>query len=894
MQGVDPMAIARMFGYTGDAFRSGEPADATFTISATEKNGLQSTALSLSGVTGTGVIGGQAFTVNDLSFEAGYDPATKQVTLSNLVVDSDRVAGRFTGTLDARAIMAGEHAAATPFTLQGQNFTLNVTPFFAAPWDLKSASIEGSIAPDLRRIMLSKIDGAIPGLTASGSGEVWFEGDGETFGVGVRGEATAQGAFGPKQVLAFWPVTLAPPARQWVGDRIPEAKGTKAVFKVDWPPHAVKNDVLPDEHLSLDFDVEGATVKFLPDFPAATNVSGVGHLRGNSMTIDVTGGLLGTWQIDEGTVVLPRFHPEGAMMKVTAIGRGPLGEMLQVVEASDLDVGARYDLPVDQVSGTGSLNLMLEAPMVPDPPRESIRFNVNGGFQSVSAPDIVSGFALTDGNVNMVLTHEGVSLTGRGQLGPAPVTFEWTESVAEGDANAELVAAVRATPDLLNAFGLAARNFMQGEAALELRASGPGGRNFNSVTATVDLTHAQLDVSEFGWRKKYDAPARGTFRYGKDEDGAVVTGDIRADGLELIGEARLAADNSVRSVDIERIFSRDTVDLRGSVNARPDGGYRIALSGPFFDASPWMDQLLDISGDVATSEAVGGPGDPGPVLDLQLNVDRLRIRPDAEIAKVKIAMAVDGEGPRSGTINAQMPGAKALSIAFGLDGENRTLALRADDAAFASRVFLKEDYLVGGKLAVDGKFNGPDGEALITMSNVRLKEAPLLAQLFSLASLQGLADTLNGEGVMFTEVHAPVKMVGGRIDLPGMRATGPAMGITARGWIAPESGELAIDGSLAPSLIGVNSMLGGLPVIGDLFVSRQGEGMFAPTYSVRGSFARMRVSLNPVAVLTPGVLRRIFENPAEPPPPSELKPTAVPTATPPTTSAAPAPPKPKP
>ncbi len=42
--------------------------------------------------------------------------------------------------------------------------------------------------------------------------------------------------------------------------------------------------------------------------------------------------------------------------------------------------------------------------------------------------------------------------------------------------------------------------------------------------------------------------------------------------------------------------------------------------------------------------------------------------------------------------------------------------------------------------------------------------------------------------------------------------------------------------------------------------------MFAPTYSVRGTFARARISINPIAALTPGVLRQIFENPSVPPP----------------------------
>jgi hypothetical protein len=61
-------------------------------------------------------------------------------------------------------------------------------------------------------------------------------------------------------------------------------------------------------------------------------------------------------------------------------------------------------------------------------------------------------------------------------------------------------------------------------------------------------------------------------------------------------------------------------------------------------------------------------------------------------------------------------------------------------------------------------------------------------------------------------------------------------------------------------------LLGALPIIGDLIVSRRGEGIFAPTYTVRGTFARANISINPVAALAPGVLRRIFENPAEPPP----------------------------
>ncbi len=873
--GVDPMSIAKMFGYTGDAITSGMPASATFSVAATEKGGLQSTKLSLANVTGSVKVGDDLTQIRDLAFDAAYDPATKQITLERLKVDSDKLTGEFTGTMDATGIMTGDASRATLFRLSGKTFTLGLTPVFEAPWPIESAEIEGSLSADLRRMTIASVKAVTGELSAAGSGELWLEGEGEAVQVGVRIDAVGTGSITPQQVTAFWPVHLGQGAREWVRDRIPQGTATKAVFSVNWPPGANSKGFLPDENLALEFTVQDASVKFLDDFPPVTGVSGVGHLKGNSLTIDVSAGKLGNWEVDEGKVVLPKFAPAGAMMDVQVSGRGGLTELMRVLDRSDLHAGSRYGLMVDQMTGTGSIDVHVQREMG-DAANEKVLFTVTGGFVGASAPDLVGDFGLKDANVNFELNEKGIAMNGGGDFGPAPVTFEWKEGLINGEVESSLVAKARATPDLLNAFGVAARNIMQGEAAVELRASGSGGRDFSSITANVDLTHAKLDLAEFGWTKKYDSPAKGAFRYGKGSDGSsVITGDIEADGLELSGEGRMDAAGVFQSVDIERIFSRDTVDLHGALIRKQDGGYRLALNGPFFDASPWMDTALDLSSNKpgGGADALGGPGDAGPVFDLQLNADRLRLRENAEISAARIALALDGDGPRSGTITGVIAKGKALNVGIASADGVRTVSVRSDDAGFGARVLLKADYLIGGKLTFDGQFKGADGEALVTMSNVRLKDAPLLAQLFSLASLQGLADVLSGDGVLFTEVNAPVKFVDGRIDLPGLRATGPAMGITARGWIAPEDSELALDGVLAPSFIGANQVLGALPIIGDLFVSRQGEGMFAPTYSVRGTFSRARIAINPVAALTPGILRQIFENPSQPPPENTEAPT---------------------
>ena len=89
-------------------------------------------------------------------------------------------------------------------------------------------------------------------------------------------------------------------------------------------------------------------------------------------------------------------------------------------------------------------------------------------------------------------------------------------------------------------------------------------------------------------------------------------------------------------------------------------------------------------------------------------------------------------------------------------------------------------------------------------------------------------------------------------------AHGRAIGATADGYIDRPRDTIALKGSLVPAY-GLNSVLGNIPVLGDLLVSKKGEGIFGVTYSARGDAEQPDISVNPLAVLTPGILRRIFE-----------------------------------
>ena len=77
-------------------------------------------------------------------------------------------------------------------------------------------------------------------------------------------------------------------------------------------------------------------------------------------------------------------------------------------------------------------------------------------------------------------------------------------------------------------------------------------------------------------------------------------------------------------------------------------------------------------------------------------------------------------------------------------------------------------------------------------------------------------------------------------------------------------------------------MLGAVPVLGDLLVSKQGEGVFGLTYAMKGNIGEPSLIVNPLSVLTPGILRRIFEfaTPQDKTPQVSAAPQPVPQAAP--------------
>ena len=148
--------------------------------------------------------------------------------------------------------------------------------------------------------------------------------------------------------------------------------------------------------------------------------------------------------------------------------------------------------------------------------------------------------------------------------------------------------------------------------------------------------------------------------------------------------------------------------------------------------------------------------------------------------------------------------------------------------------------------------------SILTIDNFKVKEVPVFAKLLSLASLQGIADLLTGEGIRFTNFEMKYSNTKKLMTIKEMFAIGPAVSILMDGYIDPKN-LISLRGTLVPATT-INKTIALIPILGDVLVgNKNGEGVFGVSFKIKGQPNDLHTIVNPIKTLTPRFITRIFE-----------------------------------
>lgn len=851
--GLNPSVISPKRGRYAGLKTLNTSIDIKASVKVDETNGLETADVELTAGKGQAKLGDTLAVFDDGRFKAKLTAGSQIMDILDIGLNSPKVSFSGTGSFSELGALTDGNINSSPlFDLKLADISFDQTPQFSAPLLLKALDTSGRLDVDSRRLDLDDLTADFGTHKLSMGGTLQQTPEGEWDSIVLNGESS--GTLGPKDLLAIWPVKFADGARRWIERSILRASLRNIEFKADFGRDVLSGENLPkNENVNLTFDLTDGDVRYISTMTPYTNTSGRGIVRGNSAMFEATGGQIGNVKVISAVADIPRLQPKGGDLKIKVIGEGMSSELIGLIDEKPFEFARKYGVEPKDFAGTGQIELNVTRPLLVYFDRDRIKYEVNGKFENVSAPFALGPHKLKNGFVTMTVDSQGMIVKGPVNIGPWQADLNWQETFDYGATPTRYKVEGRMDRDTLDGLGIGLREYFDGEIGVSVDALGTG-LDLSSAKIVADLTHTSMHVGEY-WHKDKGSQGQFTGQLKRRPNGAVLFEDmqITAPGFDVNGRVELAQNFRLLDLDLKRANIKGFIDA--GVQAKPDElneKLSVFVTGRYLDVSPFVTAALRNS---------GGGGLDVPIL-LTGGLEKLALNEAYIIENANMLLAHNGEGVTNARLGGRTAdGAFQVDMLTSAENAVRNVTVDIPNASEAAFAFLEIDNITGGRLQINAQLPpvGMKGalNGVVDVEDFKLVKAPILAQLLSIASLQGLFDTLGGEGLNFKEFIVPFSLEDGALNVRNARVSGPALGMTGNGEIRFKDRSLDLDGAIVPAYT-ANSLLGDIPVIGDIFVGKKGEGIFALSYTVKGKFDKTQIAVNPLSALTPGFLRGIF------------------------------------
>ncbi len=666
-------------------------------------------------------------------------------------------------------------------------------------------------------------------------------------------------------LMQVWPPRVASGARDWVAANISGGFLDRGILKIDAPDGLLDQTPLPDEAVSLDVQFAELQVQYLRGLSPIRNARGKLLLTGNSFEAQLTSGEIlpptgGLIQVSDGRFNTKDFHIRGNGASVDVQAAGSMTAILALIDQEPLGYISAFGLDPNDVSGTGTARIEVSLPMRSQLRFADVGFGVSGTATQLDMPDLSEGVTLNGGDMNFTVSNTELKANGSMLLAGTPISLDWVENFNAGGKPSSTFNIVGIFDDATRSqLGVGVVRNIQG--ALPVQAT-LRGRGPDIVTADFEADLGPVIVQEplIAWRKDPGVPATLAGTYTQADDGSITLSgmSMSGQGVQLQGSAFFGPGGTMQTASVSRLLLANGTDLSGvAVRSPDDGVVRIDVNGAVFNAQDFLDDLF---ADSPPSEAEEASDE---VILATANVGRVTAHGGEALSGAKASLKMVGPRMQQLSVDGAFEtGGKLVIEMKPTTYGTRKVEATSQNAGAVLRSLDLYSNMEGGNVEfdaeIDDRIDGSPLDGRLTGDTLRIPNAPIVADILTLGSLTGISDTLQGEGILFTRLDAPVRVNARAIDLKDAILSGPAIGATIKGHVDRETDEIDLGGTIIPAYT-VNSFLGNIPVLGDILVGREGEGVFGITYGIAGQSDDPEVIVNPAAALLPGILRRIFE-----------------------------------
>ena len=322
------------------------------------------------------------------------------------------------------------------------------------------------------------------------------------------------------------------------------------------------------------------------------------------------------------------------------------------------------------------------------------------------------------------------------------------------------------------------------------------------------------------------------------------------DNFILIENLILSSDNKIDNLGNINFDYIDKEDLRNNLRlTKKKNNYLI--SGNSFNINKIIDELLHSDNDKKLELFNNN-------FKMIFDVKKIHLNKNDSINSLKGFLSLNNNEISELNLESKFSNNKHIKFTIKNTGNEKITTLYSYNAKpFVDRYKFIKGFENGDLDFYSLKKNGITNSTL-KIDDFKIQEIPVLAKLLTLASLQGIADLLTGEGIRFTDFEMKFSSKDKLMTIDELYAIGPAISILIEGYIQSKK-LISLRGTLVPATT-INRTISSIPLIGNILVGKKvGEGVFGVSFKIKGPPGNLETTVNPIKTLTPRFITRTLE-----------------------------------
>ena len=330
-------------------------------------------------------------------------------------------------------------------------------------------------------------------------------------------------------------------------------------------------------------------------------------------------------------------------------------------------------------------------------------------------------------------------------------------------------------------------------------------------------------------------------------DHIILTEDKNIISIENL---QLSKDFKIDELETINLNFEDKSKLKNELKLKKDKNVYV-ISGASFNADHLITELLKSNEDNKKKFFSKN-------FELKINVKKVYLDANNKIDNLKGKIILSNNEVVNLNLESNFSNNKKITFTIRNNNGEKITTLFSDEAKPLVDRYKFIKGFTEGKLDFYSSKKNNESKSNLKIYDFKLKELPALTKILSLASLQGIADLLSGEGIRFTEFEMNFDNKADLMTINEIYAIGPAISILMEGYVEKDN-LVSLRGTLVPATT-INKTIGSIPLIGNILVGQKvGEGVFGVSFKIKGPPKDLETTVNPIKTLTPRFITRTLE-----------------------------------